>query len=374
MFFKANPFLERVHTQSNWHLLSPHAALKASDNPRQYDRALSKLSDITYEFEGITYTAEDYYKKQNLVGLMVLHDNKVIVEKYDQGVNADTTYMIQSSAKSFTATMVGIALKDGKIESLDDRVDKYAPNLKGTAYGETLIRHALMMSSGMNFFHHKKRPNLASLVFDLYIRRMSYDDKVEKMERRVESGTEFNYINTDTYMLSRVVAGAYNQPYEQVVQEKLWMAGGFTSDAQWGLDVEGNVMPAMSLSITLQDFAHFGQLHLDNFVADGQTLVTSEWIDMVQTPQAPFLEPKLMEDGRWRDGYSFQWWIPYGHDHEIIARGAAQQYLYINKKDNYVVAHFAAEGNVSKKEEITFYRAVGKYLKDQRLNHLTDMQ
>ena len=152
------------------------------------------------------------------------------------------------------------------------------------------------------------------------------------------------------------------------LKEKLWTAGGFTSEAQWGLDVDGNVMPAMSLSITLQDFAHFGQLHLDNFVVDNQTLISREWLDMVQTPQSPFLQPQITEDGRRRDGYSFQWWIPYGYDQEFIARGAAQQYLYINKKENYVVAHFAAGGKVSKKEEIAFFRAVGRYLKQKPSN------
>jgi len=203
MFHKANPFISRIHTQSNWHLVSPYAVLKASDNPRQYERDLTDLSDITYEYEGETYTAADYFSKANLVGLMVLYDNKVVVENYDQGVKKDTTYMIMSSTKSFTSTMVGIAVADGKIESLDDPVEKYATQFKGTAYGETPIKHVLMMSSGIDFFHYNHSPNRAQMMFDIFVRRMSFDDMLTVFTRRVESGTDFNYILTDTHVLSR---------------------------------------------------------------------------------------------------------------------------------------------------------------------------
>jgi CubicO group peptidase (beta-lactamase class C family) len=363
LFHKTNPFITRVHTHSNWHLLSPYAVLKASENPRHYERDLTDLSDITYEFEGQTYTAADYFSKANLVGLMVLYNNKVVVENYDQGVTAETTYHIMSSTKSFTSTMVGIAVKDGKIESLDDRVEKYAPQYRGTAYGETPIKHVLMMSSGIDFSHINAYAanGRVRLYFDLWVRRMSFDQKTAALTRRVESGTEFVYLATDTHVLSRVVEGAYGRPYIDVVQEKLWTPGGFSSDAQWSVDGEGIPFGQMALSVTLQDFAHFGQLQLEDLVLDGRKVVKDDWLDMVQNAQAPFQEPRIMEDGSYRDGYSLQWWLPVGYDQEFIARGAGDQYMYVNKKDNYVVAQFSAEAPVSKKEEVTFYRAVGRH-------------
>jgi CubicO group peptidase (beta-lactamase class C family) len=146
-----------------------------------------------------------------------------------------------------------------------------------------------------------------------------------------------------------------------VVQEKLWTPGRFSSDAQWSVDGEGNPLGQMALSVTLQDFAHFGQLYLDDLVLNGQKVVNDDWLDMVQNAQAPFQEPRIMEDGRHRDGYSVQWWLPVDYDQEFIARGAAGQYMYVNKKDNYVVAQFSGQGSVSTKEEEIFYRAVGKH-------------
>jgi hypothetical protein len=103
---------------------------------------------------------------------------------------------------------------------------------------------------------------------------------------------------------------------------------------------------------------------LEDLVLDGQKVVNDDWLDMVQNAQAPFQEPRIMEDGSYRDGYSVQWWLPVGYDQEFIARGAGQQYMYVNKKGNYVVAQFSGEGTVSTKEEIGFYRAVGKHFRE----------
>ena len=169
-------------------------------------------------------------------------------------------------------------------------------------------------------------------MFDIFVRRMSFDGLIKDFTRRVESGTDFNYILTDRHVLSRVVEGAYNTPVAEVVQEKLWTRGRFSSVAQWSVDGDGNPLGQMSLSVTLQDFAHFGQLYLDDLVLGGNKVVNDDWFDMVQNAQAPFQEPRIMEDGSYRDAYSVQWWLPVDYDQEFIARGAAGQYMYVNKR------------------------------------------
>ena len=191
--------------------------------------------------------------------------------------------------------------------------------------------------------------------------KKNFDQWIAELSRRTASGTDFNYIATDTHVLSRVVEGAYNKPYIDVVQEKLWSPGGFSSDAQWGIDSAGNPMGHCCLSVTLQDFAHLGQLYLEDLVFEGKTVVNDDWLDMVQHAQGSFQEPWIAQNGQYIDGYSLQWWLPVDYDQEFIARGASGQYLYVNKKHNYVVAQFSSRGNVSTKEEISFYRAVGKH-------------
>ena len=356
-----NPFATRAEVFSNWQTVSEQVDLKASANPRHYQRELTDLKSITYQYNGKTYTAEDYFSKAKLTGLMVLTDNKVVVENYDQGIDQATTYHLWSASKSFTATVVAIAVQEGKIASLNDRVDQYAPQFKGTAYGETPIKHVLMMSSGIDFFHHQGKPNRTHMYFDIMILKKNFDQWIAELSRRTASGTDFNYIATDTHVLSRVVEGAYNKPYIDVVQEKLWSPGGFSSDAQWGIDSAGNPMGHCCLSVTLQDFAHLGQIYLEDLVFEGKTVVNDDWLDMVQHAQGSFQEPWIAQNGQYIDGYSLQWWLPVDYDQEFIARGASGQYLYVNKKHNYIVAQFSSRGNVSTKEEISFYRAVGKH-------------
>lgn len=246
-----------------------------------------------------------------------------------------------------------------------DRVDKYAPELNGTAYGETPIKHVLMMSSGIDFFHFKGKPNRNDMYIDVFVFQESLTEWAAALPRRVDSGTDFNYIATDTHVLFRVVEGAYQKPYAEVVQEKLWGPGGFRDEAQWGLDSDGNPMGHCCLSVTLQDFAHLGKIYLDDLVFGSDTVVNDNWFDMVENAQATFQEPSVAEDGGFVDGYSVQWWLPYDYDQEFIARGAFGQYLYVNRKEKYVVAQFSIGGEVSTKEEISFYRSVGKYLRDK---------
>jgi hypothetical protein len=101
-----NPFATRAEVFSNWQTVSEQVDLKASANPRHYQRELTDLKSITYQYNGKTYTAEDYFSKAKLTGLMVLTDNKVVVENYDQGIDQATTYHLWSASKSFTATVV----------------------------------------------------------------------------------------------------------------------------------------------------------------------------------------------------------------------------------------------------------------------------
>ena len=110
-----------------------------------------------------------------------------------------------------------------------------------------------------------------------------------------------------------------------------------------------------------------GQIYLEDLIFKGESVVSKDWLNMVQNAQASFQEPWTTKNGRYVDGYSIQWWLPVNYNQEFIARGASGQYLYVNKKDNYVVAQFSARGNVSTKEEIAFYRAVGKHFKEQKI-------
>jgi CubicO group peptidase (beta-lactamase class C family) len=264
----------------------------------------------------------------------------VRLEYYAKGFSAETRNQIWSATKSFTSTLVGMALHDGTIASLDDAVEQYAPQFKGAAYGATSIRHVMMMSSGIDFFHFKGSPNRNDMYWAIINAGEDFDQWAGALGRRVPAGTDFNYIATDTHVLSAVVRGAYNKPYVEIVQEKLWEPGGFGA-AQWGLDAAGHPMGHCCLSLRLQDFANLGQLYLEDLVLQDESRVGDDWIGMVENAQAPFQEPGIDEQGEAQSGYSFQFWLPAGYDQEFIAAGAFGQYIWTDRKHKFVVAQFS---------------------------------
>lgn len=332
---------ERAELFTDWGVIQPLYHLQASATPRNYERNLSLPEAISYHLDGAEISLIHYLEKANITGLMVLHDGRVRLEYYAQGLDAESRNHIWSATKSFTSTLIAMALHDGKISSLDDTVEEYAPQFAGTAYGETPIRHLLMMSSGIDFFHFKGKPDRNNMYWDIMQQRHNFDEWAGALGRRVPSGTDFNYIATDTHVLSAVLRGAYGKPFTEIVQDRLWQRGGFGGDATWGVDGAGNVMGHCCLSLRLEDFAHLGQLYIDSLILNGEQTVDDDWFSMVENPQAPFQEPGLDETGEMQRGYSVQFWIPHDYDQEFIAAGAFGQYLWIDRKQGTVVAQFS---------------------------------
>jgi CubicO group peptidase (beta-lactamase class C family) len=358
----------RAELFTHWEVIQHQSLLPASSLARNYKRNAVDPAQVFYKFEGRTYPLTHYLEKANISGFMVLSNAQVRLEYYGKGFNAESRNHIWSATKSFTSTMVGMALHDGTIASLDDSVEKYAPQFKGKEYGSTSIRHVMMMSSGINFFHFKGTPDRNNMYWDIIQSGKDFDTWAGALGRRVPPGTDFNYIATDTHVLSAVLRGAYGKPYVDIVQEKLWEPGGFGA-AQWGLDSSGHAMGHCCLSLRLQDFANLGQLYLEDIVLNGEPRVGDDWIGMVEKAQAPFQEPSINEQGEAQNGYSFQFWLPPDYDQEFIAAGAFGQYIWTDRKHKFVVAQFSTgqsfvfpkEGGGASPEEFSaVMRAMGQ--------------
>jgi CubicO group peptidase (beta-lactamase class C family) len=341
-FFLTQPVVGwRADIFTNWELIQPVAELRASTKPRVYKRDLNSPDTVSYSLDGKSIPLSDYLDRANISGLMVLHDGVIKMEYYAHGLNAESRCHLWSASKSFTSTLVAMGVHDGKIKSLDDKVEKYAPQFAGTAYGETPIRHVLMMSSGIDFFHDKGTPNRVDMYWDIMHDRQDFDKWVAKLPRRVPSGTDFNYIATDTHVLAAVLRGAYGQPFPEIVQDRLWERGGFAGDASWGLDGVGHAMGHLSLSVRLEEFANLGQLYVEDLKLNGEQSVPDDWFSIVENPQGDFQEPSFDEAGNQREGYSVQFWIPLDYDQQFMAAGAFGQYLWIDRRQGTVVAQFS---------------------------------
>ena len=351
---------------SHWEEVLPYRSIPQSTAPRSYPKYPVDLTGVSYEHNGVTVSLDEYLEKQDIAGLMVLQDGKIRYEFYSEDINADSTFHIWSASKSYTATLIGMALYEGKIESLDDPISKYAPQFEGSAYGETTLHHLLMMSSGVDFKHFDYSPNRLELYFDVVMKRESISEWSKQLGRRVRQGTDFNYLATDTHVLSTALKGVYGKPLFEVVSEKLWEPGGFTADATWSQDAEGDEGVALGhccLSVTLTDFAHLGQLYLEDLVLEGQQTVPDDWFDWVANPHAGFQEPRVEEGADdVAMGYSYQFWLPPEYDNEFVARGALGQYLWIDRKREFVVAQFSTAAIHNSLEYTKLMRAIGDAL------------
>lgn len=343
-----------THYEKIW----PVDQLHPSASPRTYLRTLRPLETVRYGYADETRTVGDYLKRANVDGLLVLHGGRVVFEVYRNGLTPDTRHSLWSASKSFTVTVLGAALRDGVVANLDDPVQKYAPQFRGTAYGGVPIRHVAMMSSGVEFFHDSGRPNRNDMYVRLAFQGENLDDFAAGLGARVASGTDFNYLATDTHVLSAVLRGAYGQRYSDIVQQKLWSPGGFAGAATWSKHADGEAGVQFGhccLQATLQDFAHLGQLYLDDLQVAGDRLAPAGWADLVMRPQADFQEP-----GERPRGYAMQWWVPKDYDGEAMALGAFGQILWVDRKRGVVVAQVAAYPNnpPTEAEENAVFRAI----------------
>ncbi len=366
LWYKLAVVDERAYLFTHWERIHPHRTLPGAEAPRVYKRNTQSVDEVTYEMDGQNYTLSDYLEKANISGLMVLQGGEVRLEYYGKGLDAQSRNHIWSATKSFTSTLVGMALFEGKISSLDDTAEQYAPQFKGTAYGETSVRHLLMMSSGIDYFHFKGSPNRNDMYNNLIQKGGDFDKWAAALPRRVPGGTDFNYIATDTHVLAAVLRGAYGKPFVEVVQEKLWEPFGF-SEAQWGLNSHGHATGHFALALTLQDFAHLGQIYLEDLKLNGEPTVSDDWFDMVTKAHTPSHEPSVNDKGKISEGYSFQFWLPADYDQEFMAIGAFGQYLWIDRKRDFVAAQFSIGGERGKpgirsKEKEAVMRALGTFV------------
>ena len=330
----------------NWEESPPFSRLVAASEPHRFPRDLRPL-DVRYELEGETYTLEQYLEAARVQGLLVMKDGEVVFETYPQQTGPEDRYHLWSASKSFTGTLIGMALHEGRIESLDDRIDKYAPQFVGTAYGEASIRDVMRMSSGVDFFHHKGFPERNWMYVRIFRLQENLDDFAAELGRRVPPGTDFNYLAPDTHVLSAVLRGVYGKRFVDIVQEKLWDPVGFGGDAIWSQNVPGDEGVAFGhccLATRLIDFAHLGELYHRDGVWNGRRLLPEGWAEFAGSPSTPFQEPNEDPVAEYPySGYAMQFWVPPNYDGEFYAAGAFGQYLWIDLRSGVTVAQFASQ-------------------------------
>ena len=273
---------------------------------------------------------EDFIKEQKVAGLLIIHDGKIRMERYALGHSATSLWSSLSVAKSVTSTLVGIAIKDGYIKSVDDYVTDYLPDLIGSAFDSVQIRHLLTMTSGIKWNENYSDPNSDISRFDNDTTLDGMKAIVSYMRRlpaEAAPGKKFNYSTGETHLLGALISAATHQSLSHYLSTKIWIPYGMEQTATWRLDRTGQELAGCCLQMRLRDFGRFGQFVLENGTINGKSIVPDHWFEKATQIQIP-----LWPGG----GYGFGWWIFNSHSFEAL--GIHGQKIYIDPSRNLVIA------------------------------------
>ena len=355
-----------VSTFRNIDRLFPVRTIEAGDSPRALPEAPQDLPTmVSFEIEGQAYDLYDFLALDNVTGLIVLKDGAVVYETYQRGNTPQTRWMSMSVAKSITSTLVGAAIRDGHIGSVDDMVVDYVPGLKGSAYDGVSILDILHMASGVewNETYTDPQSDRRDLLRAQIAQQPGAAMKVmAALPRAAEPGTQHTYSTGETQVLAEILRGAVGKPLADYLSETIWQPYGMEADATWWLDSpDGVEIGGSGLSATLRDFARFGQFFLEGGVIDGTPVLPDGWTEDAGKPQT-------LKDGSVIE-YGLMWWPgwtePSIADKAFAAIGIQGQNIYINPAKNIVIAtHMAQPKPVGKEpiDPLVFFDAVAKAL------------
>ena len=334
--------MDRISLLAKWHTAQPGP----SPRPLIEGAPLKLPLDV-----------DAYLTSQHGAALLILQGGKLRLERYGLGFDGGGRWTSFSVAKSFTSTLVGAALKEGLIKSMDDKVSAYLPDMKGSAYDDVSVRQLLTMTSGVAWNEDYDDPKSDVARFNNHVPEPGVDALVSymrKLPRAAPPGERWNYSTGETNLVGVMLMAAIQKPLAQYLQEKIWQPVGMQQEATWLLSKTGKEISGCCLQAAPRDFARFGQFILEGAKLGGEPLVPEGWLHEATHKQADIGTP-----GR---GYGYQWWTY--DDGSVAARGIFGQGIFIDPKRQLVIVtnsdwdKAGAAGNPQSAAREAFYQAV----------------
>jgi CubicO group peptidase (beta-lactamase class C family) len=333
-----------ITTFRNIDRLFPTRIIAHGATPYPLAAASKPLRDVAFVSHGTRYGLDDYMRLNRVSGLLVLKNGRVALERYAYGNGPGTRWMSMSIAKSITSTLIGAAIKDGAIGSIDDPVTKYVPRLAGGAYDGVTVRHLLMMASGVRWNETYTDPTSDRrrlLEVQIAQRPNGAVDLMRVLGRAAAPGYVNNYSTGETQIAGEVVRGATGKALADYLSEKIWRPFGMETDASWWLDSPGgHEIGGSGLSATLRDYGRFGLFFLGGGIVNGVSVLPPGWTVDAGTP-------KTLADGK-RISYGYMWWPSEAapntvNDGGFSAVGIFGQAIYINPREQVVIVQWSAQ-------------------------------
>jgi len=287
---------------------------------------------ISIAYKGKDIDFESFLKATETVGFMLIRRDTILYEKYFEGYTDSTDVPSFSVAKSFVSALMGIAIAEGKVKSVQEPICNYFPELPREKFGSITIEHVLNMRSGIRFNESYINPfgDVAKYYYGTnlkkYIKHLKVSGKPDE---------QFEYISLNTQILGFIIERATGTSLEKYLEEKIWLPLGMEYPASWSIDSKRNksVKAFCCLNAKMRDFAKFGRLYLNQGNWQGKQLVPKDWVAM-----SAHSDPKNSYQ------YSYQWWQnPEVGD--FMAEGILGQYIYVNPAQQIVIVRLGKDYN-----------------------------
>lgn len=316
----------------------------AGEDPYPLPREEKDLSGVTFTYANEEWSVEDYVQRQKVAGLIVVKDGSIVYERYELGNTENSRWLSYSVAKSVTSLLVGAAVNDGYIESIDEKITAYLPRLKNSSYDQASIRNVLQMASGVAWNEDYADP--ASDINMTLWNTLDLYEYLGNMPRLAPPGEVFNYNTAETNLVGTLLRAAVGNNLSTYLSEKIWQPFGMESGAYWVLTERGGgEFGGSSLNASLRDYARLGLFALRNGeLSDGSKVLPDGWMSESTAPS------------KGNAKYGYLWWLR--GDGAFGASGIFGQAIHIDPQENVVIALHSARDDASNPEDWALQRAL----------------
>ena len=297
--------------------------------PFRYD--LLDLSNLKYKFKGEEFSLEDFIQTFKIAGLIVIRDGVILYESYDFGNDETTKWVSFSVTKSVTSMLLGAAIKDGHIKSVEDKVTIYLPQLLNSNYKDVSIKQVLQMSSGIDWNEDYEDP-LSDVNIAGALNSLNLYQYLNNLNKKSSAGNTFNYNTGETNLIGGIVRAAIGNNLSNYLEKKIWKPFGMEFNAYWVIDTDyEQELGGCCLSATLRDYARLGMFAMNNGkLNNGVEILPKNWMKDSTTPS------------RNNSYYGYQWWLDGPAYQSFYADGIFGQFIWIDPVSKTVVAMHAA--------------------------------
>lgn len=337
--------------------IQPTKKISKGENTVYFLKENNILLADGFHFEGIFYPSEKFIKDTKTSAMLVIKDDVIKYEKYYMGGDENTLFSSNSMGKSFVSALMGIAISEGYVESVEDPIGKYIPEFAGTQMENIPIRACLQMASGINFNEDTDMSGFSMRTL-MGTPAMKVISKYGIQEKPY---TYRRYLSINTEILGQIIKNTTGRGLAEYMEEKLWKKIGTEHDAYWTLS-NGTELAMGGLSVSLRDYARFARLYLNEGIYNGEQILAKDWVKDSMDASADYSKPGANLDAYNAIGYGYQWWVPEGNQHEFMAIGVYGQWIYVNPSKQVMIVKTSADPDFMAKgyelKHVEFFRAI----------------